>query len=487
MSGQEGFFDEGDFRPRPDRPVDPVPVDPVPLDPVPLDPDPTWSAAQLIARALVAQPGPAWIAALDALPLALPARERVLFLQAWARQTAWLAAREQPRLAAVDGPEWQDQTVSAGRGHDWAREEVALALAVHPATAAGRIDTARALGTDLAPTWRALQAGDISLAHARVVAERLEALSADQAAAVQARVLPGAGDQTPGQLGRRVDRAVLSVAPDVVEVAHAAAVEQRDVRYRGGRDGMGQVSITGAAQACLAAYRGLLAAADRGRAAEGEVRTRAQLRSDIATDLLGGLLDGPDVVREHGARVAVRVTISLRTLLDLAETPALLEGHGWIGAEQARRIARAGSAFSRLVYGPVGEPVDVSPDRRFALAALERHVVARDQTCSLPVCDRPAATSDLDHALPWSVGGSTTSTNLGPFCPRHHLIVEQPGWSRQRHRDGMVTITTPAGLSYTFEPPGYDWEEPDPPPPEVGPAGPAPPPPPAPPSAPPPY
>jgi len=289
----------------------------------------------------------------------------------------------------------------------------ALALGLHPATAGHRVETARTLVHGLPATLALLTAGQISLAHARVVTEHLHGLTAEQADRVQAQVLPLAGGLTPGQLGQRLAKLVLRIAPEQAEIAHAAAVADRDVRYRPGPDGTGRLTITGAAQDCQAAFQGLLATAARDRATAGETRTRAQLRADTATGLLGALLDDSGLPRTRGVRPAVRITLSLATLLGDSQAPGRLDGHGFVHAEQARRIAARRQAFSRLIWSPLdGRPLDVTPERRFPLTDLDRHVIARDQTCQLPVCDRPATTCDLDHTVPWSAGGSTTATNL---------------------------------------------------------------------------
>jgi len=209
---------------------------------VPLTPDPAWSPEQLIDAALLAAPGPAWISALAALPLDLPPQARVLRLRAWARQTAWMHAAEQPLLTAITGPEWHDHTAPANSGgdrdHDWAREEIALALTLHPMTAAARLTKARELTGRLRPALDALAAGDLTPSHATILVEATLPLTDTQAAAVLARVLPQASDLPAGALKRAVTRAVLTAAPTDAADRHHAAAADRDVRARPLPDGM---------------------------------------------------------------------------------------------------------------------------------------------------------------------------------------------------------------------------------------------------------
>lgn len=83
---------------------------------------------------------------------------------------------------------------------------------------------------------------------------------------------------------------------------------------------------------------------------------------------------------------------------------------------------------SRVVTGPTGLPIDVSPNRRTIPTALRRALVVRDQGCRFPGCRRPAGWCDAHHVIHWRHGGRTILVNLVLLCDHHHHVVHQPGW-----------------------------------------------------------
>ena len=110
-------------------------------------------------------------------------------------------------------------------------------------------------------------------------------------------------------------------------------------------------------------------------------------------------------------------------------------------------IARG--AKVRFVAGP--ESLPACPGYRPS-AALDEFVRARDLTCRLPGCDRPAMYADIDHIDPWP-GGPTHPGNLGCKCRLHHLLKTfYGGWHEQQLPDGTLHITTPTGHTYTTRP-----------------------------------
>jgi Domain of unknown function (DUF222) len=82
---------------------------------------------------------------------------------------------------------------------------------------------------------------------------------------------------------------------------------------------------------------------------------------------------------------------------------------------------------------------------------LREYVIARDITCTFPVCRQPAWRTDLDHTVPWHLGGPTASCNLGARCRTHHKIKQLPGWKLDQSLAGAFAWTTPAGNRYLTE------------------------------------
>ena len=108
--------------------------------------------------------------------------------------------------------------------------------------------------------------------------------------------------------------------------------------------------------------------------------------------------------------------------------------------------------------GDCGCPVlDVPPavDRYRPSAAQRRHVRARDRTCRHPGCVRSVAYTDVDHVVPHGAGGVTDCANLCCLCRRHHRIkTHAAGWRYVMTDDGVLSVTTPSGVTRTTWPPG---------------------------------
>lgn len=92
--------------------------------------------------------------------------------------------------------------------------------------------------------------------------------------------------------------------------------------------------------------------------------------------------------------------------------------------------------------------LDAHPDRRFARAALRRHVQVRDRTCVAPCCGRPAVKADADHTRDHSRGGATVAGNTGPLCLRHHVMKHLAGWHLEQPEPGRFRWTSPLGGVY---------------------------------------
>jgi hypothetical protein len=94
-------------------------------------------------------------------------------------------------------------------------------------------------------------------------------------------------------------------------------------------------------------------------------------------------------------------------------------------------------------------------DRYQPSPAQHRYVKARDRTCRHPGCRRPARWTDTDHVHAHADGGATDCTNLCSLCRRHHrLKTHARGWRFTMTADGVLSVTTPSGVTRTTRPPG---------------------------------
>jgi hypothetical protein len=106
------------------------------------------------------------------------------------------------------------------------------------------------------------------------------------------------------------------------------------------------------------------------------------------------------------------------------------------------------SSISRVVTGPDSLPLDVGRTRRTVPPALRRAVVARDQGCRFPRCNRPPGWCDAHHTTHWKDGGRTELDSLILFCDHHHRVVHQAGWIVEF--DGReLRVTRPDGTELT--------------------------------------
>ncbi|MQA13162.1 MAG: DUF222 domain-containing protein [Pseudonocardiaceae bacterium] len=144
-------------------------------------------------------------------------------------------------------------------------------------------------------------------------------------------------------------------------------------------------------------------------------------------------------------------------------------------------LADAHPDWARLLHGITGmwehrhaarAALDAHPHRRFAHAALRRHIQLRDRSCVGPGCRRRAAAAELDHTRDHAHGGPTITTNSGPGCPRHHTMKHRGGWTLHQPAPGHFVWTSPLGQTYhtrgepiTPELPDPHPREPDPDPP----------------------
>jgi hypothetical protein len=95
-------------------------------------------------------------------------------------------------------------------------------------------------------------------------------------------------------------------------------------------------------------------------------------------------------------------------------------------------------------------------DRYRPTPAHYRLLRTRDRTCRHPGCRSRAAWADLDHVVPHGDGGLTDCANLCCLCRRHHrLKTHARGWRFVMCPDGVLSVTTPSGVTRTTRPPGW--------------------------------
>ena len=414
-----------------------------------------------IAELLRAMPGIATLASLVAInPHQLSPVDRIDYLTALERQTSWLQALMQRAIVAVAGEESsQSNGNDAFFGVDEAeREDISTALRLAPTTAQSRIDVARTLINFLPNTCSALATGEISPAHATVIAKEAAAAIRDglpESAIfeIETRAIAHAEFHTPGQVGNHVRTSIARIDPETFETIVARARDTRKVSCYTESDGISTiVAILPAADAQIVMnsiesfIRTAQAAQAGGNTSEHGHRSADMKRADALTAIASAYLSSSaEVVTPHRRPISINVTIDLPTLLGLAENPGQLAGYGAIPASIARELAADGK-WKRFITDPqTGNLLDFGRQSYEPPQALMDFLIARDRTCRFPGCRRSASLSDMDHAKSWETGGQTSPENLGALCRRHHRLKTHDGWTVESRADGSCTWTSPLG------------------------------------------
>lgn len=395
--------------------------------------------------------------------------------------------------------------------HDAAAAEVSARLRV-PQTDASKLLARGIALSDHPQVMDALHRGAIDTAKADILLHSGNPLTHEQRAEAITRYLPEARDRTRRWLRDRMNAWATRVNGTSPVVEHARI--RRAVYLDPAANHMGWISAHLPATDAAAVWDAVDQAAHALQRAAGSRRTLGQARADalvaIATGRLvvpprppcaegggapatgtatetatapaitrttvpatgctcGGCTCGGAAVRVIPVRPQVRVTVPATALLGLDDTPAQLDGYGPIPADTAARLA-GDATWQRLVTDPVtGVLTDCSTRTYRPGIVLRRAVVARDETCTFPQCDRPARWADLDHIEPFDhdrqrerdddrEAGQTRADNLHVLCRTHHLAKTHLGWTVRRDPGtGVTTWTAPTGHTYARPPaaPGF--------------------------------
>ncbi len=338
----------------------------------------------------------------------------------------------------------------------------------------------------VAPVREAMRLGRVTLARALALTltEATSHLDAFTAAAIATRVLrpltgpdgvplPGMAPLSQATFTARL-RTQLVLAHGLVgqaERTYADGLGARRLSAEPRPDGTGLLFITGDGSR-IAAAQGRVDRIARRLRKGGDGRTLAQLRADVATDLLlcGWIPSDPTFAQLGRPPAAtVNVVVSLSTVLGLEVGVGQIPGWGAVSAQQARRLAlQAGSIWTRIVTDPLtGRAVEATAGTYRVPAAMARQVNTRDGTCRAPGCEIPTERTDLDHSIEWTTtsgdtegaGGPTAETNLAALHRGHHNLKTSGFWDRDQSADGAVCWTTATGRTVMTYP--YVYDHPD--------------------------
>ena len=170
-------------------------------------------------------------------------------------------------------------------------------------------------------------------------------------------------------------------------------------------------------------------------------RPRPQRMADALVELAG-----------HKQTIQMQVTSSIETLLDLTGAPgAETEFSLPISAKTVERWACDCSLTRVLMQDSV--VIDVGRAERTIKGPKRRALVARDQHCRWPGCERPASWCDGHHIVYWMHGGGDELENLVLLCARHHRKVHEGGWQLFKGEDGQIVTVAPSSPFMGKSPP----------------------------------
>jgi hypothetical protein len=388
-------------------------------------------------------------------PMGLPTKAAVLdYLKAAERVDAYAASLKARARVALAGVEASPELVREMH----VEHELAVATRSSRYAAGTAIERSRVLTTTFPLFLEALEAGQVSDAHCRVLVEATRTCTdPDALAAVQRVTLPKARRMTPGQFRREVAKAVADHDPDAAGRFQRARA-QRAVWTRELEDGMSYLGMVHdtttitAIKATLDADATALRAARRTAAdqardaaiAAGQDGERAVWSTgdpqvlDAAIDDADGTLIGAcradalaarilGTTDETGdidwtpkpAQVQVQLVIDLETLRGETDRHCLLDGQP-VPAQMGRELAGYATAFRRMVTDPMtGHLLDYGRTT-YLPAPLRTYVMARDGGCRAPGCTvRDPRRLQLDHAIAFPEGPSNPG-NTGCLCIPHH-------------------------------------------------------------------
>lgn len=362
-------------------------------------------------------------------------------------------------------------------------DEIACALRRPHTQVQAQVSSARMLHGPMARTRGALAAGRITLGHATALTQQAARLAtaplgvdpdADLVLGLacerlQERALPHAVHETVPQCRARARRVVASI-----DVAGEAERRRRarpscDVRAYGVDDGLAVIE----ARLPLAQAARVMATVDahaRTVVSDGTTADPAWLdRHGLGPDATLGQLRAAAFMdlftsgtTPAGYNVEVQVLVDAATMAGLEP-----EGSAWlqVGSGAAEAMGREDlirlladpdthATMRRLVTDPAtGALVDRGAHRYPISDSLAAWITARDVTCRLPGCRRPAARCDVDHADDFADGGRTTIGNTGSMCRRHHNGKTFGGWLIiDSQPDGSCIFISPAGRRYRHYP-----------------------------------
>jgi hypothetical protein len=166
----------------------------------------------------------------------------------------------------------------------------------------------------------------------------------------------------------------------------------------------------------------------------------------------------PDDVIDRPPSCSVMVRVDLDALLRGTALPGEtceIDNQGPIPVAMARDMAN--DSFLRFVFHQAGDIRSISHFGRTINRHLRTALAHRDRCCVVPGCGVSYGL-EIDHVIPFAMGGPTELSNLALLCHHHHWLKTYEGWTLER------SVTKGDGSPpWSFTPMPPFGQEPDPP------------------------
>jgi hypothetical protein len=138
----------------------------------------------------------------------------------------------------------------------------------------------------------------------------------------------------------------------------------------------------------------------------------------------------------------MQVTSSVETLLGLVGAPGAENEFSLpISSKTVERWA-CDCAISRVLLQD-SVVIDVGRAERTIKGPRRRALIARDQHCQWPGCERPASWCDGHHVVHWLHGGGGEIENQILLCHRHHWLAHEGHWQLVKTDNGEIMAIAP--------------------------------------------
>ena len=179
-------------------------------------------------------------------------------------------------------------------------------------------------------------------------------------------------------------------------------------------------------------------------------RTPGTRRADALVDVCRFFLQ--QQTARPGGRLRPHVNVIIEAD-DLYEARRARYESGTPVSESVAAQMLCDSVMHRVLVEPKGAILDFGRATRTISAPLWSALVARDQGCRFPGCDRPSSWCEAHHVVWFSQAGETSLANLVLLCSRHHHLLHQRRWRAKLLPDATFEVTDDLGRVRATSPP----------------------------------